>query len=144
MLLRVTVAVVAAIPAFSVIEAAVTTTVRFSISVTPSVSAPLLYAAADAVIVAVCVPSRILSSTASMSNVTDAIPAGIVIVAGTVASVVSSLASVTVSALAVSVLLRETVAVVAAAPAFSATSAAAMTTDKLSTSVTLSVSTPSI
>ncbi len=59
-----------------------------------------------------------MSFSASMSNVTDDCPAGIVTDAGTVVSLVSFELSVTTSGSVVSV-LRVTVAVVAAAPAAS-------------------------
>jgi len=96
--------------------------VAVSSSVTCSVSLPLVKPVADAVMVTVCVPSTIASSTAARSTVTDDWPAGIVAVVGTVASVVSLLDRSTVRANALSV-LRVIVTVVAAAPAYSDTEA---------------------
>ncbi len=127
--LRLIVTVVADEPAFSATEAATTLTVKVaaSLSVTCSVSLPLLNPVAEAVIVTVCVPSTIASSTAAKVTVTEDCPAGIVTVAGTVASVVSLLDRFTVRA-AVVFVLRLIVTVVAAEPAFSATEAAATLT----------------
>ena len=95
----------------SVIEAEsmFSVSVGTSSSVTSMLSVPLVRPAEEAVIVGVCVPSTIASSTAMTVKLTDAWPAGMVTVAGTVASVVSSLVSVTISSPVVSV-FRETVA----------------------------------
>ena len=111
--------------------AAATATVKVatSLSVTGSVSLPLVKPVADAVIVTVCIPSTIVSSTAASFTVTEELRARIVAVADTVASLDSLLARVTVNAEVVSV-LRVIVTVVAAAPAVSATEAAATSTVK--------------
>ena len=70
---RVTVAVVAALPEASEIEAAATVTVNVGVSssVTSMVRVPSTWPAALAVIVTVWVPSMITSSTASMSKLTE-------------------------------------------------------------------------
>ena len=73
-----------------------------------------------ALIVTVCAPSSSASSTASRLTVTDGWPAGIVALAGTVASVGSLLVRLTTSSLVV-LAVRVIVTVVAAGPAFSTT-----------------------
>ena len=113
-LLRLTVAVVA--PPDSPIDAARMTRDSAS-SVTSSESLTATYPVEVALMFTVCVPSSRASSTALISKVADACPAGIVTVAGTVASEVSSLLRLTMTSKVVSVLLRVTVAVVV--PAFS-------------------------
>ena len=85
-------------------DTAVTRRSGRSASVVTTVNEPGLRPAAEAVIEEVCTPSAIPSTTPVIVNVALAEPAGIVTVAGTVASDVSLLASVTTSAADVSVL----------------------------------------
>ena len=101
-------------------------------------SEPLLKPDADAVIVTGCDPSTVPSATPEMLNVAVACPAGIVTLAGTVASVVSELASCTTSGEVVGVLRRT----VARTVPDSRTTSLAMLTESVgpSSSVTSTVS----